>query len=448
MSKTLRQACLSIGILLFGSLFTSALRTSFAQEAPRPLSLDEVRAMIGTLPDTAVRRHVNEQKVDFDLTPELENEFKAKGTSDETKISQETLDAIRVRRALPKGAFEISCKPVDCDVFVDGNRVGATAQGKMKRTNLDPARVTIMVHANGYKDQSAPLQLVANSTTSYDFVLEVVPAPKPAPQPSPEPPKPAPPAAPAATNNPAPAPAPAPAAAPAGSDIVTPQVVLNKVIDACGGVAALKGFTRYTAVGGITIASKGGTTEVQVVKETTLFPRSVKWELRLSGANFTVTSSPEETWTDGDVKYKTSEMAQQLEHDIKVFVANHLALLLNRLQERDVRATLSPVPNGNGQQVLTAQTSDDKYTITIDALYRPVRIIHEAITGLQPKTDITYGHYETTGGTTLPMSMTLRYANQADYANEILYTKIDPAAQPKDSDFKRKGLLRLLPTQK
>jgi hypothetical protein len=439
MSIPCRCISFSIAILLLGSLF------AFAQDA-KPLTLDDVRGMVGVLPDTGVRRFVNERKVDFDLTPEIENELKSKG-SDETKISQETLDAIRVRRANPKGALEVICKPVDCDVLVNGNRLGVSPQGKpFKVASVDPALVNVTVRANGYKEQSAPIQVVANSTTSYEFVLEKnAPPPPPPPAPAATPPAPQPKSEPAPqpkseVTQPKPEPALQPKAA--SPDTVTPQSVLNRIIEACGGVAALKGFAKGTANGNLTVLSKGNTTEVQVVKESILYPRSIKWELRIMNANWSVTSSPDETWTDGDVKYKTSDLAQQLEKDIRSFISMHLPLLLNRLQEKDVKGDLVAPASAGAPPVLVLQTPDDKYTITVDTAFRPTRIAHEAITGLQPKTEVTYGRYETTQGLTLPMSMTLRYGGQTDSATEILYSKIDPSAQPKDGDFKRsKGVL-------
>jgi hypothetical protein len=440
-----------------------------------PMTLQDVREAIDTLPDARVRVFVNQRKVDFDLTPDLENEFRKKG------VSQDTLDLIRIKRVIPKATLDVGCKPVDCEVYVNDTRLGdvrlgMTTQGRLKKTDQDPARVTVTVKATGFKEQSTVLQMVANSTSTYDFTLERMPLPPPPrvdPPPRPDPaPAPAPtPAAdstPAPTPNPTPTPAPAPAqpaargeapaprvdpapprgSAPAAAVAVPdagPQQLLNRMIEACGGIAALKGLTRYSATGDLTLVDNSGARQDAQLKESVIYPKSIKWELRVAGAVWNVTSGPDETWSDGDVKFKGSSFGQELERNIKIFVSMHIGELLSRFQEKDVKLTLAP-PAGD-QPILVAQTSDDRYTITIDTAGHPAKIVHEALTGLQPKFEMLYGRYEMQGKLALPGSMTLRYPNQPNYGHEVRYTRTDTAAQPKESDFRRRGFLGVLPAK-
>lgn len=408
----------------------------FAQDAAlaAPLTLSQVREMIGTLPDAAVKRYINDRKVDFELTPEIESEFKTK------QVSQDILDLIRIKRVIPKASIEISCKPVDCEIFFDGNRVGTTTQGRFRKTGEDPLKVIVSVRAAGYTEQSAVLQLVANQTSTYDFTLERTPAlpPVPAPAPPPVTSNTTPSGTTPSVNNVAPSRQPDPP-----KPDITPQQVLNRILDACGGLAALKSLAKFTATGNLTLVTGRGSPFEAQLKESVSYPNGIKWEMRVAGVNWNVTSGPEETWSDGDAKFRGSEAGQELERNIKVFISLHLPAFLNRLQERDVRISLG-APAGE-QQALVAQTTDDRWTITIDSSYRPMRIAHEALTGLQPKTEMVYGRYETQGKAVLPMSMTLRNANQPNYGHEVRYLKIDTTAQPKDGDFRRRGFLGILP---
>lgn len=421
-----------------------------------PLTVDEMRQMIGTMSDLAIRRHVNDQKVDFELTPDLENEFKARsGTDDLFKISQGTLELMRVKRAVPKGGFEIACKPVDCEVFLENARIGATTQGRFKKTDVTPAKIFVTVKAPGYKDQLAGIEVVANITTPYEFTLERnAPAPPPAPKPADTPPK---------TAGPATTPIPAapvtsggtsasgatpvsPSSTPPANAISSdagPVQLLNRIVEALGGLASIKNFKGYTGTGMLTLQTAKGSDTAQL-KEWILYPKSIRWELKKANVPWNMASA-DESWSDGDAKLKGSDWIQELEKNLQPFVAMHLAALLPRLQERDVTPSLGPA--AGGQTVLIADTPDDKYTITVDsATLLPRRIERERKTGLSAtKIQMQYGRYEAQGRLMVPMTMTLLYPSQAGYGVEIDFVKVDQTSVPKESDFKKSGLSRFNP---
>ncbi len=388
-------------VQLLSALFTLLLMMADVAVAQQegPLNLDLVRQAIDTLPDPRVRVLINSHKVDFDLTPEIENDLRTRGAS------PETLDLIRVKR------------------YIAATSVVETAP----RPEPPPAPVDLPVPAP-VATPPAP-----------------VPAPVPAPAPAPAPPTPVaetPAAPPSVIALPVTPPA-APSVPASPSNGLTPQQVLNRILEACGGAATLKAFNRFAANANLMLVTgRGPQTEAQL-KESVMYPNRIKWELRLAGVNWTVTSGPEETWSEGDLRFKGSDLGQELERNIKVFVAMHLAPLLTRLQERDVK--LSFAPEADDPFALVAQTNDDRYTIVTDASNRPVRIGYEALTGLQPKFEMRYARYDTANKPTLPTSMTLRYPSQPGYGQEIRYARVDPAAQPKEGDFRRKGFLGVLP---
>jgi hypothetical protein len=444
---------------------------ALAQDAPpqqAPLTAAEVRSYIESLPDTRVRVFVNQRKVDFDLTPELEAEFKKMGAS------QETIDQIRLKRAPQKATLDIGCKPVECSVFINDTLIGATAQGRLKKADQDPTKIAVTVKSAGFKDQMATVQLVANRTTTYEFTLESdVPPPAPrtslppraAVTPAPRAETPAPPRAetpaappneipavakndaPPPTARPVPTPPPiapvAPPPAPAAADIITPQQVFNRVVEACGGLANLKGFSRFVANGQLVLDNGHGSQSDALLKESVIYPNNIKWELKVAGVGWTLTSGADEAWSDGDQKLRGSELGTELERNIKVFVSMQLPGLLMRLQDKDVKLSV----NREGDQtVLIGQSTDDKYTIYLDSSNRPVRVAYEALTGLGAKAEMQYSRYDAT--IKLPMSMTLRYPARSGYGQEVRYSKIDPNVQPKDGEFKRRGgLLGVLPSK-
>jgi hypothetical protein len=228
------------------------------------------------------------------------------------------------------------------------------------------------------------------------------------------------------------------------ADIITPQQVFNRVLEACGGLASLKGFSRFVGTGALVLdTGHGSQTEAQL-KESVIYPNNIKWELKVAGVGWNVTSGADETWSDGDQKLRGSELGQELERNIKLFVSMQLPGLLSRLQDKDVKLSLNR--EATDQIVLIGQSADDKYTIYLDSSNRPVRVAYEALTGLGAKAEMQYSRYDAT--IKLPMSMTLRYPARSGYGQEVRYSKIDPSVQPKDGEFRRKGgFLGVLPSK-
>lgn len=449
-SRTVGSLGYQLGLVIVSFLFFGL--PLFSQDASKdPLTYEYVKSAVGVLADTRLRVLVNEAGVDFELTATMADELRKKGAS------QELLDLMLLRHRVPKAGVTVSCKPVDCDVFLNGMKLGTSAQGRFTLPEQSPGKITVEARAAGFQDSRADLQLAASQEISHEFVLEAIPAPPP-PTPQPTPP-PAPPPVPA-PSPPAPAVAPAAPAVPVASDNPTDkpkveldaaprlnaQQVLNRVVEACGGAIALNGFAKYVGTGNVTVVSGRASlpqTEAQLT-ESVLYPGRIKWDLRIAGLKWTVTNSGEEIASGGDARFRGSELGQELERNIKMFISLQIPALISKLLNKGVRLSLKP--SESETPVLVAQTSDDRYTISLDSGFRPVRVLHEALTGLAAATEAAYGRYEATGKVTLPFSMTLRYPTQPGYGHEIRYMKIDPAAPLKDSDFKMEGLFkRLIP---
>jgi hypothetical protein len=205
----------------------------------------------------------------------------------------------------------------------------------------------------------------------------------------------------------------------------------------------LKGFSRFVANGQLVLDNGHGAQSDALLKESVIYPNNIKWELKVAGVGWTLTSGADEAWSDGDQKLRGSELGTELERNIKVFVSMQLPGLLMRLQDKDVKLSV----NREGDQtVLIGQSTDDKYTIYLDSSNRPVRVAYEALTGIGAKAEMQYSRYDAT--IKLPMSMTLRYPARSGYGQEVRYSKIDPNVQPKDGEFKRRGgLLGVLPSK-
>jgi DNA-binding beta-propeller fold protein YncE len=153
-------------VLVFCAVLFS--RTASAQNPRKPLSKDEVVELLkGGISSGRVADIAHDRGINFELTPEAEDELRGAGATDEL---------IRTFRELaPKPAQIVVETSPDAQVYLDDTFVGqASSQGRLVIGNPKPGDHALKVSLAGRKDYQQPVTVVAGQVAMVKTMLEEV----------------------------------------------------------------------------------------------------------------------------------------------------------------------------------------------------------------------------------------------------------------------------------
>lgn len=445
-----------------------------------PLNIDQVVQLWqgesrGILPKGRTRQQVQALGVDFPI--ETSQETRLRGA----KMPPDLIEAIRAARrgaaTARTGTLTVTCRPVECNVLLDGKDLGWTKGGTLVQSTA-AGLWTVEVGADGFVPLTRTIEIEAGRNTRVpDFVLEPVAVPT---------------GAVAITCEPsdcevslnggvsgttnagkllirdlspgiyevgAKADGFRPALKSVGivADQVSPLVILlepdrsafdlgsdivKRAIAALGGETFLRDATKTQSLGRMFLT--GDTPEVGTwraqVTESYLMPNMLRWDLAIASTKWTVVTAAADVWSNGDNRYKGTAFGQELEDAIRILARTKLQSLVPTLESRfSVKGkTLNPA----GFE-LTADSPDERYIIRTDKDYRPIQIVHESLVGRKLRTNVELAQYRANKeGVTLPLFVTLRFDDRPNHQHHFEFDRIDVKPQLKSNTFQRSVGLR------
>jgi hypothetical protein len=174
--------------LLCSGPWSSSLQ---AQNPRKALSKDEVIGLLESgVPPARVGQLAHQYGLAFAATPDVENELRDAGASDEL------LDALRklgpknplspsppASSKSPAGSpgppiLLIEATPGGAEVYIDDEPVGTTSSsGRLKLSHLSPGEHRVRLSLSGHRDYESSVTLAAGTTTPFAATLDVAGAP-------------------------------------------------------------------------------------------------------------------------------------------------------------------------------------------------------------------------------------------------------------------------------
>ena len=150
-------------------LFLSLLAATWAQTqpSPKPLSKDDVLMLLrGTVSTRRVEELVRQRGIDFQITPEAENELHSAG-ADDALLST-------LKQLAPKPPIlVVTTTPGGAQVFVDDQLIVRTSgEGQLKVSTLAPGSHKVRVSADGYRDNEQTIDVAAGKTLDVSVTLD------------------------------------------------------------------------------------------------------------------------------------------------------------------------------------------------------------------------------------------------------------------------------------
>jgi hypothetical protein len=321
---------------------------------------------------------------------------------------ESSIQEFRLKSLSPAfGSIELKCEPKDCEVILSGQEKGITHQNQMTIKDLPPGSYQLEARSKGYRPATQIVVLAAGKSTIASISLEAEPPSEPLAPP---------------VNTP------------------SAEEAMANVLKALGSDAARD--LKFKASGEMTLIGNKIPPITAHFVENVFLPGKIRWDLQIAGNKWTVIKNEKETFSNGDAKLRGSEFAQELERNIGVFLNFRLPVLLSSL--RDSKTKIRLEAPGKEPLTLIGESSDERFTIAVDAQCLPTRILHEALSGLQLKTEFLYGRYQAGAGRLMPFLLTIRYPGQAGYGHELKYTSMEADSGIKEGLFKRSGFLKEL----
>ena len=153
--------------IVCGCLVSFAL----AQTPTKPFSKDDVVQLLkGSVSSKRVGELAQQRGIDFQITPEAENELRQVGANDELLAT--------LRSLAPKTAtLMIRSSPGGAHVYVDDEPVGTTsAEGRLKLSTLTSGQHRVRLSLDGYRDGVKDVALAAGAALEFNLSLEPIPA--------------------------------------------------------------------------------------------------------------------------------------------------------------------------------------------------------------------------------------------------------------------------------
>ena len=334
--------------------------------------------------------------LDFSLTPEDLEKFKAAGASEEMlavireRAKPEVTRPVVVTPPPPivrpkQGGLVVTCAPAECEIFVGGVSKGPTRGGVLRVAGLAPGNIAVDFRKPGYIGSQAMITIEADKVSPLTAALEPDRATREA----------------------------------FGSEL------FKRMVQALGGAAAMHEALSVQAEGSLTAWAPDG-------KNTrwTIFLRnrpdrgllqikgagSVFHEVAYVGSRFTTS------------KGLKGDDARELPDDFGLFREHQLAGLIERLSAPKFKM----VANAAGR-IVEAEGSTEKLSITLDNDLRPALVRFGTATGLGSGI-VTYSDYAQIGAAYYPQSMQIK-VEATKRGVDIHFDKIELNPKLKDSDY-------------
>lgn len=172
-------------VVLCVCLWLCAAISSFAQEASKGLSKDQVIKLLKEDPAPRVQYLVNKYGIAFFITPDTEDELREAGATAEIldlihRLAPQKPAVVTPPPAPPPPTLVIHAKPGEAEVYVDDERRGQTGtDGTLKLGNLAAGSHKLRISLAGYHSYEVNIDLSAGETNT--IMAELQPNPPPAP---------------------------------------------------------------------------------------------------------------------------------------------------------------------------------------------------------------------------------------------------------------------------
>ena len=172
---TLSGKSWSLLVILFIASMTPPFRC-WAQQQQKPWSKDQIIRMLkGDVPLKRVIELVRERKIDFEVMPEVEKQFRDAGADDSLMTA---LREVAPKSPSPsaespaRASLEINSKPNGAQVFVDDALIARTSkEGRLIVPSLQ-GKHRVRIALEGYHDYEADVDIAPGQIQKLDAMLE------------------------------------------------------------------------------------------------------------------------------------------------------------------------------------------------------------------------------------------------------------------------------------
>ena len=296
---------------------------------------------------------------------------------------------------LVKGFLNLQCEP-DCSALVTGpngyEKKISTTNTRGHLNELPDGQYTVRVEADGFKPASTRFAVKAPNGVTVNFKLVADEwAGKPATE---------------------------------VLDLITkavgdPRLVLYAVTSKNDGRMRLTGDP--SSIG-------NWTAEI----EESAVPDKLRWNLKLSGGDWTVAFDGTTARSKGNKRFAGTEFSRELEQSIRKLVNLRLPSALIRVRSGfELQKSFS-----DDASVLIASSAEDRYTFYVDENFLPKKLLHERLIAPRSQEAVEFEQYrEVQAGLRLPYVMILRYPDRPKHEQVFEFETIDPGLALKDQYF-------------
>jgi hypothetical protein len=368
--------------------------------AGEPFTLDQVLLLLkqDAIPVRRRKEAIESRGVAFPLSAEVLAKLQSSGAPDDIleviKSKAKTGQSAAEAKPVAKGMLNIACAPAECQVSLNGTKIGPTSGGKLELAGLTPGNWVVDFAKEGFVGSQSSVVVEPAKSASVTATLEPDRSAREA----------------------------------------FGKQLLKKMIQALGGDDGLKTLSSVQAVGSATFwAHDGG---------------SVRWTLlmrnRMDRALFQAKSGRilHEVMFDGS-QFKASknlkgDEALELPTDFGMIRDYQLPTLIARLLGPNYKIVADRVDPAAGEDYsLFAESGTEKIAIGLDAALRPQRVKITTETGIGSAL-ITYADYVENGNAFYPKTMLIKPEGKQQ-GIEVRFDRVELNPNLKDPDYRLRG---------
>ncbi|MBI4907134.1 MAG: hypothetical protein HY820_26140 [Acidobacteria bacterium] len=295
-----------------------------------------------------------------------------------------------------EGRMVLTCKPIDCQVSINGQSRGQTTKGTFTLDRMPEGAIKISVSATDhFPDRDAHNAVVRDrETINVDFVLKPTPA---------------------------------------GLDRTGAELA-SKMISVLGGENAYKEFARIRITGGRLLWSKAqGTPNNWFFNAFLKMPNEVKFLLSRGGKQQEIFK------LDTGFGPLPADKAEEMEEALRDFWDYQFGRMLEKLVSPSLKRTARQLKFADNETpTFRLEGSPDTYVVTLDPQTYPKEIRIES-SGLTNGLRVQYGEFTKTGAAFYPKAMFVNWPGATPRTTEVRIESVDtgPSAV-KDADVLNK----------
>jgi len=368
-------------------------RTDSQKAKTGPLSLSEVRELVGALKDGVLSQKEVldklERGVDFEASAQNLETLRNTGATPPV-IDQIRKIAPQARQ--PVGTLTLRCEPAECTIKLNGQPIGDTQDGQLVKTNVPFGEIAVDFEREGYVTQQKIVQVNAEVIPLIGVALK-------------------------------------PTAFTGGEN---GRKLLALMLRALGAQAGLKALSNLTGAGAITSYAEGKQSDWDFDLATgppALIEMKITGTAGVLAFECNGERCAEKKKGRPRGKLLVGPLADELQTNLRAFSRYNLAAVLQTIGSPSVRFTsLTARSNPKKDQRLRAEAQDSIYEIVIGNDLLPSLVEYESKGGLGSGLKVSYADYIQVGDFRYPRRTTIRLPDVTQHGIEVRLDQVKPTS--------------------